>query len=125
MDSSGNLYGTTQAGGVSNMGTVFELSGAVSTPALQISGSRSSADAGAPRTFTVTVPNAVGTTGTGYAGTADLTNNDSTANMNANDMAPDIGTDPFSGVIPQKKAKPSMTDALLSSIAGSLSADVS
>ena len=123
MDSSGNLYGTTYLGGASNGGTVFELSGADALPALQISGLRSSTDAGASQTFTVTVPNAVGTTDTGYAGTADFTSNDRTANLIANDTAPDIGTDPFSGVVPQKKGKPSITDTLFSSITGGLSAD--
>ena len=123
MDSSGNLYGTTSEGGVSKGGTVFELSGADALPASQISGLRSSTCAGAPRTFTVTVPNAVGTTDTGYAGAVVFANNDRTANLTANDADQEIGTYPFGGVVPQKKGKPTITDALFSSITGSLSAD--
>ena len=123
VDSSGNLYGTASEGGAAGLGTVFELSGADALPALQISGLRSSTGAGASRTFTVTVPNAVGITDNGDAGTVDLRSNDSTANLNANDTAADIGTDPFSGTLPQKKGKPSITDTLFSSITGSLSAD--
>jgi len=103
MDSSGNLYGTTGGGGASNDGTVFELSGADALPALQISGSRSSTGAGASRTFTVTVPNAVGTTDTGYAGMVDVTSNGRTANLTANDPASDIGTYPFSGSCRKRK----------------------
>jgi uncharacterized repeat protein (TIGR03803 family) len=123
MDSSGNLYGTTTEGGVCHDGTIFELSGADVRQASQISGSRSSTGADASRTFTVCVPNVVDTTGAGHTGRADLTSNDSTANLNANDTAADIGTDPFSGVVPQKKGKPSITDTLFSSITGSLIAD--
>ncbi len=116
MDSSGNLYGTTAS-------TVFELSGADALPASQISGLHSSTGAGASRKFTVTVPNAVGTTDSGDVGTVDLASNDSTANLNANDTAPDIGTCPFSGVVPQKKGRPSITDTLFSSTTGGLSTD--
>ncbi len=123
MDTSGNLYGTTYLGGASNGGTVFELSGADALPASQISGLRSSTGAGASRTFTVTVPNAVGTTDSGDAGAVDLTSNDSTANLNANDTAADIGTDPFGGLVPQKKGKASITGTLFSSTTGSLSTD--
>ena len=123
MDSSGNLYGTTLYGGTAGVGTVFELSGADALSASQISGVRSSTGVAASRTLTVAVPNAVGTTDTGHAGTVDFTTNDRTANLTANDAAPDMGTDPFSGVVPQKKGKASITDALFSSITGSLSAD--
>ena len=123
MDSSGNLYGTTAGGGASNEGTVFELTGADVLPALQIGGLRSSTGAGASRTFTVIVSNAVGTTDTGHAGTVDFETNDRTANLVANDTASEMGMDPFSGLVPQKKGKPSITDTLFSSITGSLSAD--
>jgi uncharacterized repeat protein (TIGR03803 family) len=123
MDSSGNLYGTTNAGGASNDGTVFELSGTDAPPALQISDLRSSTGAGASRTFTV--PNAVGTTDTGYPGAVVLTSNDRMANLTANDANPDMGTSPFSELVPQKKGKPSITYAHFGSITGSLSADSS
>jgi uncharacterized repeat protein (TIGR03803 family) len=123
MDTSGNLYGTTYVGGASNDGTVFELSGADALLALQISALRSSTGAYASRTFTVTVPNAVGTTDIGHAGAADFTSNDSAANLNANDTAAEIGTDPFSGALPQRKGRPSITDTLFSSTTGSLSAN--
>ena len=123
MDSSGNLYGTTDIGGASNGGTVFELSGVDALPALQISGLRFSSGAGASRTFTVTAPNAVGTTDNGHAGTVDFTTNDRTANLVANATAPDMETDPFSGLVPQKKGKSSITETLFSSITGSLIAD--
>ena len=113
----------TYEGGASNEGTVFELTGADVLPALQISGLRSSTGAGASRTFTVTVANAVGTTDTGHAGTVDFETNDRTANVVANETALDMGTHPFIGVVPQKKGKPSITETLLSSITGSLSAD--
>jgi hypothetical protein len=49
-----------------------------------------------------TVANAVGTTDTGYTGTADFTSIDRTANLTANDMATEMGADPFGGVVPQK-----------------------
>ncbi len=129
MDSSGNLYGTTFEGGSSfngtnaGYGTVFELSGGDALPAVRISGLRSSTGSDASRTFAVTVPNAVGITDTGYAGTADFTSNARTANLTANDTAADIGTDPFSGFVPQEKGKPSITDARFSSITGSVSTD--
>ncbi|MFI5458070.1 MAG: choice-of-anchor tandem repeat GloVer-containing protein [Isosphaerales bacterium] len=126
MDSSGNLYGTTVGGGSGDgYGTVFELTGAAAKPALQISGSHSSTGAGASATSIVAVPNAVGTTDTGSAGTADFTSNERTANLTANDTAPDMGTSPFSGVVPQKKSKPSSTDTLFSAITGSLGTDLS
>jgi uncharacterized repeat protein (TIGR03803 family) len=123
MDSSGNLYGTTNAGGASNDGTVFELTGADALPASQISGLRSSTGTGASRTFTVTVSNAVGTTDTGHAGAVVFTSNDRTAYLTANDTAAEIGTDPFGGLVPQKKGKASITDTLFSSTTGSLGAD--
>ena len=123
MDSGGNLYGTTAGGGANRDGTVFELSGPDDLPASQISGLRSSTGAGASRTFTVAVPNAIGTTDTGDTGTADLTSNDRAANLPANDAAADIGTYPFSGLLPQKKDKPSITGTLFSSTTGGLSAD--
>jgi uncharacterized repeat protein (TIGR03803 family) len=122
MDSSGNMYGTTTSIR-GNLGAVFELTGGDARKVLQISGLRSSTGAGASRTFTVTVPNAAGTTGNGDAGTVDFTSNDSTANLNANDLAEDIGMDPFSAVLPQKKGKPSITDTLFSSTTGGLFAD--
>jgi uncharacterized repeat protein (TIGR03803 family) len=122
MDTSGDLYGTTDSGGASGDGTVFELPAALQ-PSIQISGLRSSAGAGASRTFTVTVPNAASNNNNGYGGTADFTSNASTANLNANDTAADMGTDPFSGVVPQKKGKASITDTLFSSITGGLSTE--
>ena len=124
MDSSGNLYGTTLFGaGTAASGTVFELSGADALPAVRIGGLRSSTGAGASRTLTANVPDAVGTTDTGDAGTVDLTSNDSTAGLAANDTAAEIGTDPFGGLVPQEKGKPSITGTLFSSTTGSLSAD--
>ena len=123
MDTSGNLYGTTHLGGASNGGAVFELPGAVSSPALQISGLRPSTGADASRTFAGTVPKAVGATDTGDAGTVDLTSNASTANLNATDTAADMGTDPLSAAVPQEKGKPSITDTLFSSTAGGFFAD--
>jgi hypothetical protein len=53
----------------------------------------------------------------------DVTSSDRTANLTANDTASNMGTFPFSGVVPQKKGKPSITDTLFTSIMGSLSAD--
>ena len=77
----------------------------------------------ASQTVTVTVPNAVGTTDTAYAGSADVTSNGRTTNPIANDTAPDMGTSPFGGVVPQKKGKSSITDAFFSSMSGGVSAD--
>ncbi len=122
MDSSGNLYGTTTDGGATVIGTVFEFTRADALPALRISGQRSSTGA-ASRTFTATVPNALSITDNDYAGTVNVTTNGGTADLTANDTAPEMGTSPFSGFAPRRKGRPSSTDTLLSSIASSLSAD--
>jgi len=126
-DSSGNLYGTTEIGGVSNYGTVFELPGAAAPTSLQISGVHSSTGAGASRTLTVAVPNTVGSSDTGYAGTVEFTSADSTANLPANNTvtALEAVTHPFSGFALKKKGQQSITDTLSSSITGSLSVEVS
>ncbi len=127
MDSSGNLYGTTEAGGL-GLGTVFELPGAAARPSLQISGLPSSTGAGVAQTFTVTVPNAVGTTDSGYTGTVNFTSADSAANLPADNAvtALDNGRHPFSGFALKKTRKQSITatDVLFSSITGSLSVNV-
>jgi uncharacterized repeat protein (TIGR03803 family) len=122
VDGSGNFFGTTEQGGADGDGAVFELP-ATAHPSLQIGGFPSSTSAGSAQTFTVTIQSADGTTDTGYTGTVHFTTNDRTANLVANDTAPDMGTDPFSGLVPQKKGKSSITDTLFSSITGSLSAD--
>jgi len=83
MDSSGNLDGTTNAGGAGGLGTVFELSGAVAAqPSFQISGFPSSTGAGTSQTFTVTVQTD-GTTDTGYTGTVHFTSSDPQAALPA------------------------------------------
>jgi uncharacterized repeat protein (TIGR03803 family) len=129
MDSSGNLYGTTWYGGASHVGTVFELTGTSAPRSLQMSGLPSSPGAGTSLTFPETVPNAVGTTDTGYAGTVDFTSTDSTANLSAKDMftAWDSATLTFTGFVLQRKSKQSLaaTDMLLSSITRGLNAEVS
>jgi len=76
MDGSGNLYSTTNRGGASNLGTVFELTGAALQPHFQISGFPSSTSAGVSQTFTVTAQNANGTTNTGYTGAVHFTSTD-------------------------------------------------
>ena len=119
MDSSGNLYGTTDLGGAYGQGTVFELAGAVATPALRISGLPSSRRRRRPQTVTVTLQDAGGTTGTGFIGTVDFTSTEQTANVLANDMALDNGTLTFTGFVPQRKGRPSVTAAFFSSITGS------
>ena len=78
---------------------------------------------GAAQTFTVTIQNAGGTTDTGYIGTVDFTSTGETANLLANDVAPDDGTLVFTGFVPQKKSKRAVTATLFSSITGSLTAD--
>jgi uncharacterized repeat protein (TIGR03803 family) len=120
MDASGNMYGTTTYGGASNVGTVFELPAALQ-PSLQKSGLASRTSAGTSPVLTVAVQSAVGATDTGYLGTVKFTSTDSAASLPANDAGPDIGTDPFSGVVPQKKGKSTIADALSRSITGSLS----
>ncbi len=129
MDSSGNLYGTTESGGASNAGTVFEVPGAVATPALRIIGSPSSRSAGAAQTFTVTLQDAGGTTGTGFIGTVNFTSTDGSPVLPANDTftAPDNGTLTFTKFVLQEKSKRSLTatDTRVRSIAGNLSVEVS
>ena len=122
MDSSGNLYWHNDGWRRPVIGTVFEFTRADALPALRISGQRSSTGA-ASRTFTATVPNALSITDNDYAGTVDVTTNGGTADLTANDTAPEMGTSPFSGFAPRRKGRPSSTDTLLSSIASSLSAD--
>jgi len=82
MDSSGNFYGTTQSGGASKDGTVFELPAAV-PPSVQISAFPSSTSAGTAQTFTVTVQTD-GSTDTGYTGTVHFTCTDARAMLPAN-----------------------------------------
>jgi uncharacterized repeat protein (TIGR03803 family) len=127
VDSGGNLYGTTAGGGASSNGTVFELTGGGAPTSLQIAGFPSSAGTGASQTFSVTVPNSVGTTDTTYVGTVDFASTDSTANLPAKDATADNRTPTFSGFVLQKKGKPLIMarDMLFSPIAGSISADVS
>jgi uncharacterized repeat protein (TIGR03803 family) len=79
MDSSGNLYGATSAGGAYGNGTVFEV---VRGVAYRISGVPSTT-AGAPQQVTVTVLNADLTTDTGYTGTIHFTSSDSHAALPA------------------------------------------
>ncbi len=129
MDSSGNLYGTTTYGGSAGLGTVFELPGSAGHSSFQISGLPSSTDAGASHMFTVADPNTAGTTITGYTGTIDFTSADSTPNVPTSDtfMASDKGTQTLIWFVLQKKGKPSITatDALFSSVTGSLGVEVS
>ena len=75
MDKSGNLYGTTDLGGASGDGTVFELP-SVAQPSFEISGFPASTTAGTSQAFTITALNADGTTNTSYAGTVHFTSND-------------------------------------------------
>jgi len=128
MDRSGNLYGTTEAGGL-GLGTVFELPGAVAQPHFQISGFPSSTSTGASQTITVTVHNAHGTTDTGYTGTVHFTSSDAKAVLPAHYTfnASDKGKHTFIGLVLKKKRKQSITatDTLSSSITGSLSVNVS
>ncbi len=97
LDSSGNLVGTTYAGGASGDGTVFELPGAVAELSFQLSGFPSSTSAGTAQTFTVTVLNAVGTRDTGYTGTVHFTSSDPQAVLPADYTftAANDGTDTF------------------------------
>jgi uncharacterized repeat protein (TIGR03803 family) len=80
MDSSGNLYGTTNSGGASNNGTVFEV---VSSVSYSITGFQSPTTAGTSGSFTVTVLNPDGTTDTGYTGTIHFTSTDPQAALPA------------------------------------------
>jgi uncharacterized repeat protein (TIGR03803 family) len=57
MDASGNLYGTTLAGGTSGVGTVFEVTNAT---ALSVSSNPSPSNYGQPVTFTATISDAFG-----------------------------------------------------------------
>ena len=84
MDSSGNLYGTTELGARHQRRHRFRAASAAAQPPFQISGFPSSTSAGSPQTFTVTVQNANGTTDTGYTGTVHFTSTDPQAVLPAN-----------------------------------------
>jgi len=73
MDGSSNLYGTTQGGGASHDGTVFELS---SGPSFDVSGFPATAIAGQSASITVTALNASGSINTSYSGTVQFTSSD-------------------------------------------------
>jgi uncharacterized repeat protein (TIGR03803 family) len=127
MDSSGNLYGTTEVGGAWNGGTVFELTGGGAPTTIGSSGLPSSTGAGASQTFTAAIPNSVGTADTGHTGTVDFTSTDSMAILPAKDAAWNYGVLTLTVSVPQKKGKPSITatDAVLSSITVGRSVGVS
>jgi len=77
LDKSGDLYGTTAAGGAGGLpgfGTVFELANPGTT--IAIGGFPSPDTAGAAGTFTVTAKNADGSTDTAYTGTVHFTSSD-------------------------------------------------
>jgi uncharacterized repeat protein (TIGR03803 family) len=80
MDSSGNLYGTTQGGGAYGNGTVFEVVPSVS---YSVTGFPSPTTAGTSGSFMVTVLNPDGTTDTGYTGTIHFTSTDLQASLPA------------------------------------------
>jgi uncharacterized repeat protein (TIGR03803 family) len=81
MGSSGNLYGTTESGGASGDGTVFELSNG---PSFAVSSFSSPITAGTAGSFTVTALNADGTVNTGYTGTVTFSSSDPQAVLPAN-----------------------------------------
>ena len=77
LDKSGNLYGTTSAGGAGGLpgfGTIFELANPGTT--YSIGGYPSPDTAGATGSFTVTARNGDGTTDTAYTGTVHFTSSD-------------------------------------------------
>ena len=125
MAASGNLYGTTEAGGATKFGTVFELPTGVQ-PSLQFSSFSSSTSAGTAQTFTVTVQTD-GTTDTGYTGTVHFTSTDPQAVLPANYTftAANAGVATFTATL--KTAGPqsiTATDAANSLLTGSATTTV-
>jgi uncharacterized repeat protein (TIGR03803 family) len=121
VDSGGNLYGTTTAGGAGG-GTVFELSSsAAQTPSYQISSFPSSTTAGAAQRFTVTVRNPGGTIDTSYTGTIQFTSSDPRAVLPARYTftAADAGVHVFTVTLETAGAQSiTATDKANSSITG-------
>ena len=102
LDKSGNLYGTTSAGGAGGLpgfGTVFELANPGTT--YSIGGYPSPDAAGTAGSFTVTARNGDGTTDTAYTGTVHFTSSDGQAVVPADYAftAADAGVHTFSATL--------------------------
>ncbi len=102
VDKSGNLYGTTSAGGAGGLpgfGTIFELANPGTTFA--VGGFPSPAIAGAAGSLTVTARNGDGTTDTAYTGTVHFASSDRQAVLPAEYTfsAADAGAHTFSATL--------------------------
>jgi uncharacterized repeat protein (TIGR03803 family) len=122
MDSSGNLYGTTEYGGATNFGTVFELPPTAGpTDSLAVSGFPNSTTAGMAGNFTVTVYRTDGTIDTGYTGTVRFTSSDPHAVLPANySFTPaDGGVHTFSATLKTAGSQSITTTDTVTGITGS------
>jgi uncharacterized repeat protein (TIGR03803 family) len=122
MDSNGNLYGTTESGGATNFGTVFELPPTAGpTDSLTVSGFPSSTTAGMPGNFTVTVYKSDGTIDTGYTGTVHFGSSDPHAVLPANySFTPaDGGVHTFSATLKTAGSQSITTGDTVTGITGS------